>query len=105
MFIFISYVTNAELLVFVRAFFSFFDLNRQNEGEERLIYLGFFQDATQKATAHLSRVYGYSREKSRPLKQGVYAMEGVVKIFAMPVYQKVEGNPLEILQFAEKKAG
>ena len=34
----------------------------------------------------LSRVYGYAREKSGPLKQGVYAMEGVVKLFVMLVY-------------------
>ena len=78
-------------------------MNRQNEGEERLIYLGFFQDAAQKAIARLSRVYGYAREKSRPLKQGVYAMQGVVKILVMPVYHKVEGKPFEILRFTKKK--
>ena len=55
--------------------------------------------------ARLSRVYGYDREKSRPLNQGFFAMEGFVKLFAMPVYQKVEGKPFEILQFAEKKFG
>ena len=32
-------------------------------------------------------------------------MEGVVKIFVMPVYQKVEGNPFEILQFTKKNLG
>jgi hypothetical protein len=79
--------------------------NRQNDGEERLRYLGFFQDAAQKATARLSSIYGHAREKSGSLKQGVYAMEGAVKVFVMPVYQKVEGKPFEILQFADKKVG
>ena len=69
----------------------------QNEGEERLRYLGFFQVAAQKATARLSRIYGYARENSGPLKQGVYDMEGAVKLFVIPVYQKVEGKPFEIL--------
>ena len=32
-------------------------------------------------------------------------MEGAVKIFVMPVYQKIEGKPFEILQFADKKVG
>ena len=32
-------------------------------------------------------------------------MEGVVKIFVMPVYHKVEGNPFKILQFIDKKVG
>ena len=53
----------------------------------------------------LSRVYGYAREKSGPLKQVVYAMEGVVNIFVMPIYQKVEGKYFEIQQFADKKVG
>ena len=30
-------------------------------------------------------------------------MEGVVKLFVMLVYQKVEGKPFKILQFADKK--
>jgi hypothetical protein len=37
------------------------------------------------------------------MKQGVYAMEGAVKVLVAPVYQKVEGKPFEILQFADKK--
>lgn len=77
----------------------------QNDGEQGLRYLGFFQEAAQKATARLSSIYGYARENSGPLKQGVYAMEGAVKFFVMPVYQVVEGKPLEILQFADKKVG
>ena len=32
-------------------------------------------------------------------------MEGVVNIFVMPIYQKVEGNSFEIQQFADKKVG
>ena len=32
-------------------------------------------------------------------------MEGVVNIFVMPVYQKVEGKSFEIQQFADKKVG
>jgi len=75
----------------------------QNDGEERLRYLGFFQDAAQNATARLSSIYGYARENSGPLKQGVYAMEGAIKVLVTPVYQKVEGKPFEILQFADKK--
>jgi hypothetical protein len=79
--------------------------NHQNDGEKGFRYLGFFHDAAQKATARLSSIYGYARENSGPLKQGVYAMEGAVKFCVNPVYQKVEGKPLEILQFADKKVG
>ena len=32
-------------------------------------------------------------------------MEGFVKLFVMSVYQKVEGNPFEILQFTKKRLG
>jgi len=78
---------------------------QNDDGEQELRYLGFFQDAAQKATARLSSIYGYAKENSGPLKQGVYAMEGAVKFFVTPVYQKVEGKPLEILQFADKKVG
>jgi hypothetical protein len=78
-------------------------LAMQNDGEKGFRYLGFFHDAAQKATARLSSIYGYARENLGPLKQGVYAMEGAVKFFVNPVYQKVEGKPLEILQFADKK--
>jgi len=79
--------------------------NLQNDGGERLRYLGFFQEAAQKVTARLSSLYSYARENSGPLKQGVSAMEGAVMYFVMPVYQKVEGKPFEVLQFADKKVG
>lgn len=80
-------------------------MSSQNDGEQGLRYLGFFHDAAQKATARLSNIYGYAKENSGPLRQGVDAMEGAVKYFVMPVYQKVEGKPFEILQFADKKVG
>ena len=58
----------------------------QNDEEKEFRYLGFFHDVTQKGTTHLSSIYGYARENSGPMKQGVYAMEGAVKFFVNPVY-------------------
>jgi hypothetical protein len=74
----------------------------QNE-DQTLKYLGFFQVAAQTVTTRLSALYDYAKENSGPLKQGVDAMEGTVKLMVGPVYRKVEGKPFEILLLADRK--
>lgn len=78
--------------------------NNQNE-DQTLKYLGFFQVAAQTVTTRLSALYDYAKENSGPLKQGVDAMEGTVKLMVGPVYRKVEGKPFEILLLADRKVG
>lgn len=76
--------------------------NDQNE-DQTLKYLGFFQVAAQKVTTRLSVIYDYAKENSGPLKQGVDAMEGIVKLMVGPVYRKIEGKPFEVLHLADRK--
>lgn len=78
--------------------------NHEND-DQKLNYLGFFQVAAQKVTTRLSVLYDYAKENSGPLKHGVDAMEGTVKLMVGPVYRKVEGKPFEILLLADKKVG
>lgn len=73
------------------------------EGEARLKYLGFFQVAVLKTMACLSSLYDYAKENSGPLKSGVDTVEQTVKTVVGPVYQKIEGKPSELLQFADRK--
>lgn len=74
----------------------------QNE-DQTLKYLGFFQVSAQKVITRLSVIYDYAKENSGPLKQGVDAMEGIVKVMVGPVYRKIEGKPFEVLRLADRK--
>jgi len=76
--------------------------NHQNE-DQTLKYLGFFHVSAQKVTTRLSVIYDYAKENSGPLKQGVDAMEGIVKLMVGPVYRKIEGKPFEVLRLADRK--
>ena len=49
--------------------------------------------------------YSYAKDSSGPLKPGVDNVEGTVKTVVGPVYQKIEGKPLEFLQYVDSKVG
>lgn len=66
-------------------------------------YLGLVHALVLQATAYLAQLYAYAKESSGPLKPGVDNVEGTVKTVVGPVYQKIEGKPLEILQYVDSK--
>jgi iron uptake system EfeUOB component EfeO/EfeM len=71
--------------------------------EPNLKYLGLVHALVLQATAYLAQLYAYAKESSGPLKPGVDNVEGTVKTVVGPVYQKIEGKPLEILQYVDSK--
>ncbi|ONK78660.1 uncharacterized protein A4U43_C02F21120 [Asparagus officinalis] len=73
--------------------------------EERLQYLEFVHLATIQALMYVSRLYGFARENSGPLKPGVKTVEGTVKAVVGPVYEKFSSVPLDVLKFVDRKVG
>jgi hypothetical protein len=71
--------------------------------EPNLKYLGLVHALVLQATAYLAQLYAYAKDSSGPLKPGVDNVEGTVKTVVGPVYQKIEGKPLEILQYVDSK--
>lgn len=55
------------------------------------------------AAAYLATLYAYAKDSSGPLKPSVDNVEGTVKTVVGPVYQKVEGKPLQLLQYVDSK--
>eukprot|EP00252_Welwitschia_mirabilis_P025632 TRINITY_DN809_c0_g1_i1.p1 TRINITY_DN809_c0_g1~~TRINITY_DN809_c0_g1_i1.p1 ORF type:complete len:251 (+),score=45.45 TRINITY_DN809_c0_g1_i1:115-867(+) len=76
------------------------DLQNQSDG---LRYLSFFHVAAQKAISRLGRVYQYGKENSGPLKQGISAVEGTVKVLVAPIFSKIQDKPYKILAYADRK--
>ncbi|KAL3688916.1 hypothetical protein R1sor_015225 [Riccia sorocarpa] len=70
-----------------------------------LKYLGFVQVAVIRVLAYVTALYESAKDNSGPLKPGVDSVEGTVKTVVGPVYQKLEGKPLELLSFADRKVG
>lgn len=68
-----------------------------------LKYLGFVPVAVVTVVGYITSLYGYAKESSGPLKPGIVKVEGTVKSVAGPVYQKIEGKPLELLVFVDQK--
>lgn len=56
-------------------------------------------------TAYITSLYGLAKDSSGPLKPGVVKVEGTVKTVVGPLYQKIEGKPLELLVFVDGKVG
>ncbi|KAA8536840.1 hypothetical protein F0562_029318 [Nyssa sinensis] len=71
--------------------------------EERLKYLEFVQVAALHTLLFFSRVYGFAKDKSGPLKPGVQTVEGTVKTLVSPVYDKYHDVPVEVLKFVDRK--
>lgn len=71
--------------------------------EERLKYLEFVQVAAFNAVVYFSRLYGYAKENSGPLKPGVQNVEGTVKTVVGPVYNRFHDVPIELLKFVDRK--
>ncbi|XAR52632.1 hypothetical protein NMG60_11020799 [Bertholletia excelsa] len=71
--------------------------------EQRLKYLEFVQLVTLQALMCFSRLYGYAKDKSGPLKPGVETVEGTVKTVVGPVYEKFHDVPIEVLKFVDRK--
>ncbi|XP_050381916.1 stress-related protein isoform X2 [Argentina anserina] len=74
------------------------------EEEQSLKYLGFVQNAAVVSGACVSKAYGYAKERSGPLKNGVESVEGKVKTVVGPVYVKYQETPAQILTFVDRKA-
>ncbi|KAG6558132.1 hypothetical protein Mapa_000313 [Marchantia paleacea] len=68
-----------------------------------LKYLGFVQVAVIRVIAYVTTLYESAKDSSGPLKPGVDSVEGTVKTVVGPVYQKIEGKPLELLRFVDGK--
>lgn len=71
--------------------------------EERLKYLEFVQVAALHAVLYALKVYGYAKDNSGPLKNGVQNVEGTVKNVVAPVYDKYHDVPSELLKFVDRK--
>jgi len=71
--------------------------------EERLKYLEFVQAAALYTLIYASKVYGYAKENSGPLKSSVQTVEGTVKTVVGPVYEKYHDFPVELLKFVDRK--
>lgn len=71
--------------------------------EQSLKYLGFVQNAAVASGVCVSKAYGYAKERSGPLKNGVESMEGKVKTVVGPVYVKYQEAPAQILTFVDRK--
>lgn len=66
-------------------------------------HLEFFHLAAIQAVVCLSRLYGFAKENSGPLKPGVQAVEGTVMAVVGPVYDRFHDVPYEILRFVDRK--
>uniref|UniRef100_A0A0C9RNK7 TSA: Wollemia nobilis Ref_Wollemi_Transcript_8188_1337 transcribed RNA sequence n=1 Tax=Wollemia nobilis TaxID=56998 RepID=A0A0C9RNK7_9CONI len=75
---------------------------RDNQGDKEVKYLGFFMTAAVKTKEGLGNIYAYAKENSGPLKEGVDAVEGRVRVVVGPLYSKIEGKPYHLLQFLDK---
>ncbi|KVI11792.1 REF/SRPP-like protein At3g05500 [Cynara cardunculus var. scolymus] len=71
--------------------------------EETLKYLQFVQVALLHAVLYASRVYGFAKQNSGPLKPGVETIEGALKTVVAPAYDKFHGVPVEVLKFVDRK--
>ncbi|KAL4556275.1 hypothetical protein LXL04_038922 [Taraxacum kok-saghyz] len=71
--------------------------------QERLKYLQFVQVALLHAVVYASRVYGYAKDNSGPLKPGVETIEGTLKTVVGPAYDKFYDVPVEVLKFVDRK--
>lgn len=71
--------------------------------QERLKYLEFVQVAVLHALLYASRVYGYAKDNSGPLKPGVETIEGTLKTVVGPAYDKFHDVPVEVLKFVDRK--
>lgn len=74
-----------------------------SEEEERLKYLEFVQVVTLHALMCCSRLYGYAKDNSGPLKPSVETVEGTVKTVVGPVYDKFHDVPIGLLKFVDHK--
>lgn len=86
--------------------FVIFDLwlgKANSEEEQRLKYLEFVQVATLHALMCFTRLYGYAKDNSGPLKPGVETVEGTVKTVVGPVYDKFQDVPIGLLKFVDHK--
>jgi len=79
------------------------DVHPQMTEEERLKYLEFIQVATLHAVLCFSRLYGYAKDNSGPLKPGVQSVEGTVKTVVGPVYDKFHDVPIGLLKLVDRK--
>lgn len=68
-----------------------------------LKYLGFLPVAILKVTTYIAAFYEFAKDSSGPLKPSVDSVEGTVKTVVGPVCQKIEGKPLELLVFIDRK--
>ncbi|PRQ42261.1 putative rubber elongation factor [Rosa chinensis] len=75
----------------------------ENKEEQSLKYLGFVQNAAVASGVCVTKVYGYAKERSGPLKNGVECVEGKVKTVVGPVYVKYQEAPAQILTFVDRK--
>ncbi|KAF5803249.1 putative rubber elongation factor [Helianthus annuus] len=71
--------------------------------EERLKYLEFVQLAVLHAVVYASKVYGYAKDNSGPLKPGVETIEDTLKTVVGPAYDKFHDIPVEVLKFVDRK--
>lgn len=71
--------------------------------EERLKYLEFVQVVALRTLVCALKIYGYAKDNSGPLKNGVQTFEGTVKTVVAPVYDKYHDVPNELLKFVDRK--
>jgi hypothetical protein len=71
--------------------------------EPNLKYLSLVHVLALEALGCLGALYSLAKDSSGPLKPSVDNVEGTVKTVVGPVYQKIEGKPLELLQFLDSK--
>ncbi len=73
------------------------------EPKKNLKYLGLVHALVFQANAYLLALYIFAKDSSGPLRSGLDNVEGVVKTVVGPLYHKIEGKPLELLQFVDSK--
>lgn len=61
------------------------------------------QEAALHALVYASKLYGYAKDSSGPLKSGVETVEGTVKTVVGPVYDKYHEVPIGLLKFVDRK--
>lgn len=82
---------------------SFFMLQKAESEEARLKYLEFVQVAVLHAVLYSSKVYGYAKEYSGPLRPGVETIEDTLKTVVGPAYDKFHDVPVEVLKFVDRR--
>ncbi|OVA09531.1 Rubber elongation factor [Macleaya cordata] len=79
------------------------NVERTEDKNEELKYLGFVKIAAINALICLSNLYEYAKQNSGPLRSGLRTVEGTVTTAIRPVFEKFKNVPNHLLVFFDHK--